>query len=175
MKGGWLLLIAPLMIGACSSDEGEYAPVSGEARPARDGPTRPPQAHIEGNYSLVYADGDGLPAILEQTATCHTEVVDATLRIEAGRFAFQNRVREVCSGIAREPVMHAAGGTIVIAGNEVVLHADVGDAFTEARGVADEESIMIQQLASDGGVVSLAWRFDRLGPELVPLEGTGGT
>jgi hypothetical protein len=172
MKGGWLLLLVALVMGGCGTGgEGEQAPVSGEARPARDGPTRPPQAHIEGNYFLVYADGAGLPAVLEQRGNCQTEIVDATLRLEAGRFAFQNRVREVCGGVAREPVTHAAGGSYTLEDNQVILHADVGGAFGEARGAADETSVMIQQLSTDGGPRTVAWRFDRLGPELVPDEG----
>jgi hypothetical protein len=171
MKGGWLLLLAALTLAGCRGGDGGEAPVSGEARPLRDGPTRPPEAHLEGNFHLVYADGSGLPAVVERTSGCHTEVIDGTLRIEAGRFAFQNRVREVCGGVPREPVIHAAGGQVTIQGNQVTLHADVGGAFLEATGIADDTSIMIQQMSSQAGPQTMNWRFDRLGPELVPEEG----
>jgi hypothetical protein len=171
MKGGWVLVIAALAAAGCSGGGGE-APVSGEARPLRDGPTRPPEAHMEGNYFLVFADGSGLPAIMEQRNGCHVEVLDGSLRVEAGRFAFQNRVREVCGGVPGDLVMHAAGGTVILDGNQVTLQADVGDAFAEATGVADEQSILIQRMGTDAGVQNVSWRFDRLGPELVPEEGT---
>jgi hypothetical protein len=171
MKGVWLLLIAAISLGGCRGGDGGEAPVSGETRPLRDGPTRPPEAHMEGNYHLEYADGTGLPAILERANGCHTEVIDGTLRIEGGRFAFQNRVREVCGGVAREPVIHAAGGQVIIQGNQVRLEADVGGAFIEATGIADETSILIQQMTSTAGPQNVSWRFDRLGPELVPEEG----
>jgi hypothetical protein len=172
MKGGWLLLLVAVGLGGCQAGgEGDPAPVSGEPRPLRDGPTRPPQAHIEGNYFLAYADGAGLPAILEQSGGCQTEVVDATLRLEAGRFAFQNRVREVCGGVAGAPVMHGAGGSYTLQDNAIVLQSEVGGAFGEARGMADETSIMIQQLTANEGTREVSWRFDRLGPELVPDEG----
>lgn len=178
MKGGWVLLIAALAVGGCSGPGGDDAPVSGEARPLRDGPLRPPEAHMEGNYFLATVDGSGVPAILDRANGCHTEVVDGSLRVEAGRFAFQNRVREVCDGVPAEPVIHAAGGTVLIQGNQVTLEADVGGAFAQATGIADEESILIQQLSTDAGVENISWRFDRLGPELVPEEGledrTGG-
>jgi hypothetical protein len=172
MKGRWMLLVvAALVLGGCRSGEGEDAPVSGEARPMRDGPMRPPEAHMEGNYSLAWVGGADLPAIVSREGACHTEIVDATLRIEAGRFAFQNRVREVCDGVPREPVMHAAGGSVEIQGQQVRLRADVGGAFGEARGVADETSIMLQELSTNAGAQAVSWRFDRLGPELVPIEG----
>jgi hypothetical protein len=178
IKGGWVLLAAVLVAGGCSGPGGGEAPVSGEARPLRDGPLRPPEAHMEGNYFLVYADGTGLPAIVEQANGCHTEVVDATLRIEAGRFAFQNRVREVCGGVPRELVMHAAGGAVIIDGNQVTLESQTGGAFARATGIADEQSILLQEMSTDAGPRALSWRFDRLGPELVPEEGledrTGG-
>jgi hypothetical protein len=171
MKGGYLLLIAALAVGGCSGGDGGEAPVSGEARPLRDGPLRPPEAHMEGNFFLVYAEGTGLPAVIGRANGCHTEIIDGTLRVEAGRFAFQNRVREVCGGVPREPVTHAAGGAVTIQGNQVTLDADVGGAFAQATGIADEESILIQQMTTRAGVENISWRFDRLGPELVPEEG----
>jgi hypothetical protein len=126
---------------------------------------------MEGNFHLIYAEGTGLPATLDRRNGCHTEVIDGTLRIEAGRFAFQNRVREVCGGVAREPVIHAAGGSVLIQGNQVTFQSDVGGAFSEATGIADETSILIQQMSTDAGPQNINWRFDRLGPELVPEEG----
>jgi hypothetical protein len=172
MRGGWLMImVAVLALAGCRPDEDQQHEVSGEAVPARSGPTRPPEAHMEGNYALAAVNGAGLPAVLEQDERCRTEVVDAALRIEAGRFAFQNSVREVCGGMPREPVIHAAGGQVVIQGNQVTLRADVGGAFTEATGIADETSIMIQQMSSQAGPQPVNWRFDRLGPELVPEEG----
>lgn len=176
MKGGWmLLLLLTASLGACRPSADERAPVSGEARPDRTGPMRPPEAHIEGNYVLTTVGGATVPAVLEgaagQASGCRTEIVDATLRLEAGRFAFQNRVREVCPDGAREPVTHAAGGRFSIDGSTVVLQADVGGAFGEARGTADETSLTLQQLTSDAGAQQVAWHFQRLGPELVPQEG----
>jgi hypothetical protein len=175
MKGGWRILAAALIVAACSPDTAERDDVSGEAVPARPGPTRPPEAHMEGQYSLATVDGGGLPAVLEQDASCRTEVVDASLRVEAGRFAFQNRVREVCGpGPPAEPVMHASGGTVTLDGRTVVLVADVGEAFREARGVADETGITIRELATETGAVSVDWRFERRGPQSVPIPGDRG-
>jgi hypothetical protein len=174
MKAAWMLLvIAATALGACRPEADERAPVSGEARPDRTGPMRPPEAHIEGNYVLTTVGGTTVPAPLDQApgAECRTEIIDATLRLEAGRFAFQNRVREVCGTVAREPVIHAAGGSYTINGTAITLQADVGGAFAQAQGTADETSLTLQQLTSDAGAQSVAWRFQRLGPELVPMEG----
>jgi hypothetical protein len=173
MKGGWLIVaLAVLMLGGCRPDEDQAHEVSGEAVPARPGPTRPPGAHMEGNYVLTGVNGAGLPAVLDQDERCHTEVVDASLRVEAGRFAFQNRVREVCPPQGPgELVMHAGGGTVTLDGDQVVLVSDVGQAFSEARGTADETGITIRQLSTDAGAVSVTWRFERRGPELVPVPG----
>lgn len=174
MKGGWMLiLMATLSLGACRTEADERAPVSGEARPDRTGPMRPPEAHIEGNYVLTTVDGTIVPATLDAQpgAQCRTEIVDATLRLEAGRFAFQNRVREVCGSLVREPVVHAAGGSYAIDGTSITLQADVGGAFAQATGTADETSLTLQQLTSDEGAETVSWRFERLGPELVPQEG----
>jgi hypothetical protein len=173
MKGGWTLLLAgALALGACSGGAGDEHAVSGEARGQRDGPTRPPGAHMEGNYVLVAANGAGLPSVLQRDGQCRTELVDAVLRVEAGRFAFQNRVREVCgAGAPAEPVMHAAGGTVTLDGSNVGLHADVGQAFAEARGIADETTITIRQLSTDAGPVHVEWIFERGGPELVSPGG----
>jgi hypothetical protein len=173
MRGGWLMImVAVLALAGCRPDEDQQHEVSGEAVPARSGPTRPPEAHMEGNYALAAVNGAGLPAVLEQDERCRTEVVDAALRIEAGRFAFQNRVREVCppQGPA-DPVMHAGGGSVVLDGNDVVLISDVGQAFSEARGTADETSITIRQLTTDEGAITVTWRFERRGPALVPVPG----
>jgi hypothetical protein len=173
MKGGSLLLVAAaLTLSACSRGEGDRAPVSGEAQPERTGPMRPPDAHIEGNYVLSSVDGMMVPATLDQGADCQTELVDATLRLEAGRFAFQNRVREVCGGVAQEPVMHAAGGSYVIDGTVLTLESDVGGAFGAATGVADSASLTLQQLTVDAGSQNVSWRFERQGPALVPPGGT---
>jgi hypothetical protein len=173
MKGGWILIVtAALMMPGCSRGEGDRAPVSGEAQPDRTGPMRPPEAHIEGNFVLTTVDGLTVPAALDEGADCRTELVDATLRLEAGRFAFQNRVREVCGGIAQEPVLHAAGGSYIIDGTAVTLRSDVGGAFAEARGIADETSLTLQRLSVDAGAQNVSWRFERLGPELVPPAGT---
>jgi hypothetical protein len=173
MRGGWIVLtVAVVTLGGCSRGEGDRAPVSGEALPERTGPMRPPEAHIEGNYVLGTVDGLPVPATLDQGADCQTELVDATLRLEAGRFAFQNRLREVCGGVAQEPVMHAAGGSYTINGSLVVLQADLGGAFTEARGVADETTLTLQQLIAETDEQAVSWRFERLGPELVAPGGT---
>lgn len=172
MKGGWTLLVACMLALACSGGAGDEHAVSGEARGQRDGPTRPPGAHAEGNYVLISADGGGLPAVVQQSGQCRTEIVDAVLRVEAGRFAFQNRVREVCGpGTPADPVLHAAGGTVTLDGNNVVLHADVGQAFAEAQGIADETTITLRQLSTDAGPVHVNWVFERGGPELVPPGG----
>jgi hypothetical protein len=173
MRSRWLLLaLAGLALPGCSRGEGERAPASGEARPERTGPLRPPEAHIEGNYVLTTVAGVTVPATLDQGADCRTEIVDATLRLEAGRFAFQNRVREVCGGVAQEPVLHAAGGSFSLDGSTIVLDADVGGAFAQASGVADEASFTIRQLSTADGAETVDWRFERLGPELVPPAGT---
>jgi hypothetical protein len=174
MMGRWMmLLLASAALGACSPDADERAPVSGEARPDRAGPMRPPEAHIEGNYVLTTVGGVTVPAALEpaQGAECHDEIVDATLRLEAGRFAFQNRVREVCGNVAREPVTHAAGGTFTLDGDAISLNADLGGAFSTARASADSISLTIHSLTGDGTTRNVSWIFQRLGPELVPLEG----
>jgi hypothetical protein len=174
MKRGWTLLVAgALALGACSGGEGDRHAVSGEGTGQRDGPTRPPGAHVEGNYILIGAEGGGLPAVLRQEGQCRTELIEAALRVEAGRFAFQNRVRENCGpGTPAEPVLHAAGGTVTLDGNNVVLHSDVGQAFSEARGIADETTITIRQLATDAGPLHVNWIFERGGPELVAPAGT---
>lgn len=173
MKRGWMLLVAACVTASgCSRGEGDRAPATGEALPERTGPMRPPEAHIEGNYVLSTVEGLPVPATLDRGADCHTELVDATLRLEAGRFAFQNRVREVCGGVPQEPVMHAAGGSYIIDGTAVTLQADVGAAFGEARGIADEESLTLQQLSTEAGAQQVNWRFERMGPALVPPGGT---
>ncbi|HSJ24543.1 MAG TPA: hypothetical protein VK929_07750 [Longimicrobiales bacterium] len=170
MSRASLLLLAALVTAGCGGDGGD-APVSGEPRPLRDGPTRPPQAHVEGNYALDYAEGTGLPAVIRRSNGCHTEIVEAALRLEAGRFAFQSTTREVCGGEPGEEETQAAGGTYSLDGNQVTFRAETGGAFTQAVGVADDESILIQQLTTQAGVEHIAWRFDRPGPELVPEEG----
>ncbi|CAN5895862.1 hypothetical protein BH23GEM9_BH23GEM9_31080 [soil metagenome] len=149
MKGGWMLLTAAVItLGGCSRGEGDRAPVSGEAMPERTGPMRPPEAHIEGNYVLATVAGATVPAAIDTGADCTTELVDGTLRLEAGRFAFQNRVREVCGNVAQQPVVHAAGGSFTIDGNTIVMESDLGGAFGRATGVADETSITIQNLST---------------------------
>jgi hypothetical protein len=176
MKGGMVLLVTVLALTACQPDTAERDDVSGEAVPARSGPERPPEAHMEGQYVLTTAGGAALPAVLEDRPPCHTEILDAALRVEAGRFAFQNRVREVCEsaapGAPAEPVTHAAGGSVSLDGSTVVLVSDVGQAFSEARGEADETGITIQQLTTDAGSIAVNWRFERDGPQLVPVPGS---
>jgi hypothetical protein len=176
MKGGWMIMMAALALGACQPDSAERHDVSGEAVPARTGPMRPPEAHMEGQYVLVTAHDATLPAVLEHDPPCRTEILDAALRIDAGRFTFQNRVRQACDpvppGPPAEPVVHAAGGRVTLDGNAVVLIADVGQAFSEAHGRADETGITIDRLMTDEGGVIVAWRFERGGPQLVPVPGT---
>jgi hypothetical protein len=174
MKGGWmLLLLAAATVGSCRPEPDERAPVSGEPRPDRTGPMRPPGAHIEGNYVLTTVSGTTVPAVLGATSNteCHEEIIDATLRLEAGRFAFQNRVREVCGTTAREPVVHAAGGSYSLDGDSIILEADLGGAFTRARATAGETQLVFHELSSDGATRTVSWLFQRLGPELVPQEG----
>jgi hypothetical protein len=176
MRGAITVLLTVLALTACQPDTAERRDVSGEAVPARTGPERPPEAHMEGQYVMTTANGAALPAVLEDDPPCRTEIVDAALRIEAGRFAFQNRVREVCTpaapGAAVEPVMHAGGGTVLLDGRSVTLVAEVGQAFREARGQADETGITIHQLMADAGAVTVNWRFERDGPQSVPVPGS---
>jgi hypothetical protein len=176
MRGGIAALLTVLALTACQPDTAERRDVSGEAVPARTGPERPPEAQMEGQYVLVSVNGAALPAVLEDDPPCRTEIVDAALRIDAGRFAFQNRVREVCTpaapGAPTEPVMHAGGGSVVLDGRSVTLLTDAGQAFSEARGQADETGITIQQLMTDAGAVTVNWRFERDGPQSVPVPGS---
>jgi hypothetical protein len=166
-------VVIVLAVAACTPDpQGEH-PASGEAIPAEPGPMRPPEAHMEGQYALVAVDGAPLPAVLDQDQRCRTEIVDAALRVEAGRFAFQNRVREVCAPMeTAEPVMHAAGGAVRIDGSLVILDTDVGQAFAQAQGTADETGIMLQRLSTDAGTIIINWLFERHGPQTVPFPGT---
>lgn len=173
VRSGMLTAIALGTLAACAPDPDQQHPVSGEAVPAEPGPMRPPEAHMEGQYALTAVDGAPVPAVIATDERCHTEIVDASLRVEAGRFAFQNRVREVCNGVASpDPVIHAAGGSVAIDGTRVVLESDLGQAFSRADGVADETSITLRQLATDTGRLAINWRFERHGPQSVPFPGT---
>jgi hypothetical protein len=177
MKAGWIMLatVVTLAAGGCAPDPDQQHPVSGEPVPAEPGPMRPPEAHMEGQYVLISIDGAPPPVVIGQAGPCHTEIVDASLVVEAGRFAFQNRVREVCDGVAQaDLIAHAAGGSVAIDGTRVVLESELGQAFSRADGVADEAGITLQQLATDAGQVAVSWRFERHGPQSVPLPGTTG-
>jgi hypothetical protein len=173
MRRGCLILALAMPLAACTPDPDGQHPVSGEAVPAQAGPERPPEAHMEGQYALAAVEGQTLPATIERDERCRTEIVDGALRVEAGRFAFQNRVREVCGPLEpAEPAMHAAGGTVMIDGDRVVLEADVGQAFSRAEGVADESSITLRRLSTQEGSITVNWRFERHGAQSVPVSGT---
>lgn len=174
-----LVLVAALAVTACDRGDNtaeEMAP-SGEAVGAREGPQRPPEAQAEGMWQLAEVNGLPVPApVLPQEGECQVEVLDATLRLEANRFAFQNRTREICNGTAEqaEPVLHAAGGTYTREGDVLTFTTDVGAAFASARGRADETDLMLSELSTDAGTEQVSWRFTRRDAQLVPVPGTTG-
>lgn len=173
MKVGWLLLSSMIAVGACTADGGDTDTATGEEEPARESPARPPGAsNGEGMYVLETINGGGLPGIVEQDASCRVEVVEGSLRLEAGRFAFQNSTREVCGTTQPEPVIHAAGGSYTIDGNSIVLMTDVGNAFAEARGSIDSTVITLSELSTDAGAEAVTWRFQRDDSQLSPLPGS---
>ena len=169
-------LVAALALAGCGPGDNTAGEQPGEVVGAREGPQRPPAAQIEGVWQLVQVSGAPLPAPTGQGSGCPVEVLEGTLRLEAERFAFQNRTREVCDdGSATEPVMHAAGGTYALDGDGVVLTTDVGAAFAHARGRADETALVLTELSTDVGAETVDWRFERRDAQLVPVPGTTGT
>jgi hypothetical protein len=170
-------LAAALVLAACGPGDNtaEELP-SGEVVGAREGPQRPPVSQVEGVWQLTAVSGAPLPAPASQDGACRVEVMEGTLRLEAERFAFQNRTREVCDdGSAGEPVMHAAGGTYALQGDAVVLTTDVGAAFAMASGRADETALVLSELSTQAGPETVDWRFERRDAQLVPVPGTTGT
>lgn len=176
MRQGWLLLSGALLSAACGGGGGEDMEPSYDPAPERAGPTRPAAAGIEGMYELTGVNGAELPAAVQERDGCRVEVLEGALRMEAERFAFQNRTREVCrDGGSPEPVLHSAGGTYEVRDRNVILRADVGEAFTEARGTADETTVTLERLSTEAGSENVTWQFERRDRQLVPLEGeTGG-
>lgn len=179
MRYGWIVVAAALAAAACDRGDNtaqEMAP-SGEAVGARDGAQRPPEAQAEGMWQLADVNGLPVPApVQQQSGSCQVEVLDATLRLEANRFAFQNRTREICEGAAQqaEPVLHSAGGTYTREGDVLTFTTDVGAAFASARGRADETSLVLSELSTDAGTEQVSWRFTRRDAQLVPVPGTTG-
>jgi hypothetical protein len=176
-----LMLVAGLLaLAACSPQPGERDQTTGEQIPPREGPARPPGAHAEGNYVLTAINGGDLPGVVQEDAGCRVEVVDGTLRLEAGRFAFQNRTREVCGAGAApsqadaDAVMHAAGGTYTVQNDRIELHSDFGGAFSHARGTADETTITLRELSTEAGTETVTWQFERRDARTVPVPGSTG-
>jgi hypothetical protein len=186
MKRGWMIAAAALVAGACSADGNDRQQTTGEELPARTGPARPPEAHAEGMYVLTAINGGGLPGVVQESDGCRVEVVEGSLRLEAGRFAFQNRTREVCgpapaprppgsAGAAPGEVMHAAGGVYTVQNGQVRLDTDVGGAFATALGTADSTTITLRELSTEAGTETVTWRFERRDAQSVPLPGSTGT
>lgn len=172
VRAGRTALLAWVVAG-CGGDARERDATTGEALPARPGAARPPQAHVEGQYALTAVDGQPPPAVLEREGACRIELVEAAIRLAAGRFAFQNRVREVCDGRPGEPVVHSAGGTYMVhEGGHLMLEADLGTAFRTASATADSLRITITELAADEATQRVSWTFERRDGQLVPLPGT---
>lgn len=167
---------AVVALAACSGTGAEQddANLGGE-QPAREGPTRPPAAQAEGVWTLGSVAGAPMPAMLDGGGACRIEVVDGSIRLEAGRFAFQNRTREVCGETASEPVLHAAGGSYSIDDTNVTLRTDVGEAFRTAAGTITDETLVFEQLSAESGAQPVSWRFHRESSQLVPLPGTSQT
>jgi hypothetical protein len=171
MRCSWLIP-GVLLLAACGS---EPDPATGGDVPVREGPARPPEAQAEGMYTLTGIDGGGLPGVVQQTGDCRVEVLDASLRLEAGRFAFQNRTRETCGAApAGEPVMHAAGGTYEITDGTVVLQSDVGTAFSRAHGSIDSTSITLRELSTQAGTETVMWLLQRSDAQQTAPGGTTG-
>lgn len=172
MKGGWILMAGMAALGACTADGGDTDAV-GEEEPAREAPVRSAETDAgEGMYVLTSIDGSELPGVVQQDGECRVEVVEASLTMQAGRFAFQNRTREVCGATQSEPVLHAAGGSYVIEDGAIVLTTDVGSAFGEARGTIAETVMTITALATDAGSEAVSWRLERDDSQAVSLPGS---
>jgi len=173
-----MLVLAALLAAGCDRGDNtaQEAPPSGEAVGARPGPDRPPEAQTEGMWQLTQVSGGGLPAAVQHDGDCHVEVIDATLRLEANRFAFQNHTREVCGNTQGlpEPVLHSAGGTYTREGDVLVFTTDVGTAFASARGRADSTTLLLSELATQAGAETISWTFARRDEQLVPVGGTTG-
>lgn len=182
MAAKWMLVAGVLAVAACSPQPGGQEQTTGEQIPPREGPTRPPATHAEGMYVLTAINGGDLPGVVQEAVDCRVEVVDGTLRLEAGRFAFQNRTREVCGVAAGAPaaqadadaVMHAAGGTYTVQNDQIELHSDVGGAFSHARGTADETTITLRELSTEAGTETVTWQFERRDARTVPVPGSTG-
>lgn len=173
----WMALILAASLAACGGAEQEGPPLpSGEQEDVPPGPTTNPNAAVEGMYTLAEVGAVGAPpAIISTEGECQVEVVQGSLRMEAGRFAFMNETREVCGGTQRgDVVMHSAGGTYEIQGATIRLTSDVGDAFATASGTMDEHNVVLQEMSTTEGAETVNWRFYRRDVQLQPEGGTTG-